>query len=575
MEIDDRQPSTSARVQPLDAFTASAKMTSDSESPLRARLVVPLVVSLAAVAALSLVVSNESFVDAALPLYAAAIAAIAYLEGRRFGDATLAFALPLLVVWRIGVVDEQLRLLLYGITLAIATAIFVVRSLGAGGRLQLGETLVLLASCVSAMRLVPWSAELAPAQAIVILGTLVLALSLAGREGIGAGALVACLAVGIVTPLAPMKATLFPLLLASVLAVLRGPSPFSVAAVVGSAVLAGRWAWPMAALTLASGLLSELVEPLIDRRRRPAHAALAATPLGALPMASGALAAFAWSPESALRLRRLARPARITAVSLAAAAVMLRPALGALYMVAALAIVLTDELTGVGRDGGRTGAKPALPVVAIVVSVAMLSLAAYSGAATSRFPLPLPLAQLVAVAVVALAALPARRFPAIAATASSIALVAAVALVAGGPRLEPVDTSAVLAAGEAHEVDVPAVDELRVELSGGNLTALEPGMPVGTLEAIDRAGRVVRRELVVGDLADWGLGRPGHYFATRNDWPSSTEAKVAEHGHRAFLWGSGTVGIAMPGISRLRVTAAQSLPDRARLHLESVSVVRR
>lgn len=551
-------------------------MTPPSETHLRARLAATLVAGVAAVMALSMGLRNEGGVDAGLPLYAAAIAAIAYLEGRRFGDATLAFAIPLLLVWRMGVVDEQLRFFLYGITLAVTAGTFVVRSIGDGGRLQLGEALVLLASCVSAMRLVPWSAELAPAQAVVILGTLILALSLAGREGIGAGALVACLAVGIVTPLEPLKATLFPLLLASVLAVLRGPSPFSVAAVVGTAVLAGRWAWPMAALTLASGLLSELVEPLIDRRRRPAHAALAAAPFGALPLASGALAAFAWAPESALRLPLLARPARITAVSLAAAAIMLRPALGALYMIAALAIVLADDFLAVGRQGSGAGEKPAVPTVAIVVSIAMLSLVGYSGAVASRFPLPLPIVQVVAVAVVALAAVPARRFPAIAAAASSIALVVAVALVAGGgPRLEPVDTSAVLAAGEAHEVDVPAGNELRVGLSGGNLTALEPGTPVGTLEAIDRSGRVVRRELVVGDLADWGLGRPGHYFAARNDWPSSTGAKVAEYGHQAFFGGSGTVEISMPGVSRLRLTAARSLPDRGRLHLESVSVVRR
>ena len=575
MEIDERQRSTSVPVQAHDGSPAPAKMTTASASPSRARLGVQLFASFAAVVALSLGLGNEGGVDAGLTLYAAAIAPIAYLEGRRFGDATLAFALPLLLVWRIGVVDEQLRCFLYGITLAVTAAIFVVRSMGGGGRLQLGETLVLLASCVSAMRLVPWSAEFAPAQAVVILGTLILVLSLAGREGIGAGALVACLAVGIVTPLAPMKATLFPLLLAAVLAVLRGPSPFSVAAVVGAAMLAGRWAWPMAALTLASGLLSELVEPLIDRRKRPAHAALAAAPFGTLPMASGALAAFAWAPECALRLPLLARPARITAVSLAAAAIMLRPALGALYMIAALAIVLADEFVTVGRSGIGADAKPAIPAVAIVVSIAMLSLAGYSGAVASRFPLPLPILQIVAVAVVALAALPARRFPAIAAAASSIALLIAVALVAGGPRLEPIDTSAVLAAGEAHEVDVPAGNKLRVELSGGNLTALEPGTPVGTLEAIDRAGRVVRRELVVGDLADWGFGRSGHYFAARNDWPSSTGAKVAEYGHQAFFGGSGTVDISMPGLARLRLTAARSLPDRGRLHLESVSVVRR
>ncbi|MGK2856583.1 MAG: hypothetical protein ACSLFQ_05195 [Thermoanaerobaculia bacterium] len=539
------------------------------------RLLVPLAICLAAVVALSLGVRNENFVDAALPLCAAAVATVAWLEGRRFGDAKLAFAIPLLAVWRIGVVDENLRLFLYGITLAGALAIFIARATAGGGKLRTGEALVLVAACLAATRLVPWSAELAPAQAIVIIGTMVLAASLAGRDGVGAGTILVCLAAGLVTPLAPLKATLFPLLLASVLAVLRGPSPFSVAALVASAALAGRWAWPMAALTLASGLLSEMLEPVLDRRRAQAQNAVAAAPLAALPAASGALSAFLWSPESALRVFRLARPARITAVALVAAALVLRPALGTLYMIAALAIFLTDEFLTVGADRGDEPARSGIPIVAAVFTVAMLSLAGFSGAVVSRFPLPLPLAELAAVAVVALAATVAGRFPAIGSAMSAVALVVVVAIAGAPATVEPIEARAVLAAGETWELELPPGSGVRVELSGGNLTGLEPGTPVGTLEAIDRAGRAVRREVEIGDLADWGMGRPGHYFASRNEWPRSTQAVVAEYGHQAFLEGSGTVAIGIPDMVRLRITASPTLPERGRLNLESVKGVRR
>ena len=550
-------------------------MSLATQTQSRALSGVALIASLVAVTALSFSVSNDSFVDAALPLYAAAIAVIAHLEGRRFGEATLAFAIPLVAVWRIGVADENLRLFLYGITLAVAAGLFAVRAMARGERLRLGEALVLVAACTVAMRVVPLEVELAPALAIVLGGALLLVASLAGRDGISAGALVVCLAAGLVTPLAPMKATLFPLLVASVLAVVRGPSPFSVAAIVGLAVVSGRWAWPMAALTLASGMLAELVEPMLDRRRQPANAALAAVPPWTGSLASGAVAALAWSPESAFRLPQLARPARIAAVALVGASLVLRPALATLYMIAALAIVLADESTTVGRGGGCESGSAAVPLVVGVVSIAMLSLYGFSGSVASRFPLPLSLAELAAVAVVALAAMPARRVPALAAAASAVALVASVVIAWGEASLLRVDARAALSAGEAFEVDVPPGSELRVELSGGNLTALEPGTPVGTLEAIDRAGGVVRRDIVVGDLADWGLGRRGHHFAARNEWPVSTGGKVREYGNQAFLEGSGTVRLAMPEIARLRITASLALPSRGRLNLESVSVVSR
>jgi hypothetical protein len=206
---------------------------------------------------------------------------------------------------------------------------------------------------------------------------------------------------------------------------------------------------------------------------------------------------------------------------------------------------------------------------------AMLALLGYAGAVASRFPLPLPIAQVLFVAVVALAAMPARRLPAVAVTLSAAVLVGAVAIVSMDARVASVDVREVLAPGESWERELGDATEVRVELAGGNLTAIRPGTVVGTVALVDREGRTVRRDVAIGDVADWGFGRPGHYFAARNEWPRVSGARISEYGHEAFFGGSGSVSVALPSAIRLTVTAAPSLPAGGRLNVESITVVRR
>lgn len=534
------------------------------------RLVAPLAACVAAVAWISIQAPSENFVDRALPLYAAAMAVIALLEGRRFGDAPLAFALPLLAVVRLGVFDENLRILLYGVLLAAVALTFAARALVRFERVSTGEGLVLTGVVVAAMKLVPFGLNLAIAQLVVIAGVLLLGLSLVRRDGFGAGALAVCAAVGFVTPLDPLKAALFPVVLAAVLVALRGPSPFSLLALVASAALAGRWAWPLAALVLGVLLLEELTAPM--RSRREAGSALALAPMGVLPLATGSLAAATFAPERLVLLSDVAMRSRLAAIALGAAGLAMRPSLGALYMIAALAILLTEDPRATG--GARQG-KGEPPVVAAVFVAAMLALVGYSGAVASRFPLPLPIAATVMVAVVALAAFPARRWPAVAVALSSLALVLAVTISSIGVRGESIEVRAALARGEVLERALKVPGEIRVELAGGNLNGLEPGTPVASVEVFDREGRVERREVVIGEVADWGFGRPGHYFAARNEWPRLTGAKVAEYGNEAFFGGSGTIALAMRNAVAVRVTAASSLPPGGRINVDSIMVVRR
>lgn len=543
----------------------------DGSSRTRSRLLAPLAACVAAVVAVSVAAPSDNFVDRALPLYALAFAIVALLEGRRFGDAPLALALPLLAVARVAVHDENLRILVYGVVLASSVTIFAARTLARHGELTVVEGLALTGVCVAAMKLVPLSPPLAPAQAVAIAGSLILVASLAGRRGIDAGALLVAIAAGIVTPLDPLKGSLFPLLLAAALWALRGPSPFSIAALVGCSALAGRWSWPLAALVVAALLLEEIVDAARARRSAPA-ALVAAIPAGSLAPGTGALAAAAFAPESIASFARLTLSARAGAAALAATGLVLRPALGTLYMLGALAVLLSSAAREERGEGPVT--KP-IPLVATALVAAMIALAGYSGAVVSRFPLPLPLASVALVALVALAAWPVRRAPALAIVLSTSLLVAAVALLHGGVTAGASRVVAVLAPGQTYEAGIEAADALRVELAGGNLAGLAPGEVVATVEAFDAEGRVARREVTIGEIADWGFGRPGHYFAARNEWPLVTGAKIAEYGSEAFFGGSGTIEVAFPRSVRLRVTASPALPASGRINVDAVGVVRR
>lgn len=534
------------------------------------RLVAPLATCVASVWLISLQAPSDSFIDRALPLYAVAVAVVALLEALRFGDAKLAFALPLLGVIRIAVFDENLRILVYGVILAVAVITLTARVLARFGRLTTREGVALVVVCVAAMKLVPFSVELALPQAIVLFGVALLALSLATREGLGAGALIVCLAAGMVAPLVPTKGSLFPLLLAAVLCALRGPSPFSIAAVAVTAAIAGRWAWPLAGLVVCAMLLEEVIGSVQARRTVPA--ALAVVPFGALPLGTGALAAATFSPESIFALPRLAMRRRHAAVAVALAALVLRPSLGALYMIAALAILMTDEESA---SDPRVGMRRGVPLVAATFVFAMLSLAGFSGAVASRFPLPLPYVAVALVALPALLAWPARRLPAVTVVLSAVALVAAVAYSSVVRQGTAIEVNEVLAPGESWELAIEASDEIRVEIAGGNLTSQRAGAPLGVVEAFDANGRAIQRNIVIGDVADWGFGRPGHYFAAHNEWPWVSDAKVAEYGNEAFFGGSGSIIVTLPSATRVRVTAATSLPRDGRVKIDSITVAHR
>ena len=195
----------------------------------------------------------------------------------------------------------------------------------------------------------------------------------------------------------------------------------------------------------------------------------------------------------------------------------------------------------------------ALPVV--VIGIVMLILFPWSGIVAHVFPLPISLVALVGVLAVAL----------VGETASLVAgVLAAGALLFVIPPLQPRTAAPIgiaLAANQSYAIDIPPnAKSAVVAISGANVASLKPGTVVG---------RVDDRDLRIGDIADFGFMRREHFHASRNTLPRDPVWDVRGYGQMAWLYGAGRITIDHPA-SPLLVTAAPSLPDAARLEIESV-----
>jgi hypothetical protein len=204
----------------------------------------------------------------------------------------------------------------------------------------------------------------------------------------------------------------------------------------------------------------------------------------------------------------------------------------------------------------------------------MVALTGFSGAVTSRFPLPLSLAAIVAIAAIAMPGVLAWRMPMLGAAVASFIFVAVVVtqpVSSSGSGMRDVGTRFALEAGELREVALPVrARSVRLVLSAGNVVDLVPDTPLCSIEAIDGGGRLARRDLTLRDAADWGGSRRDHFFTSRNEWPARLAGVIEGFGHEAFLPGAAELVIAVPDMRVLRVTAARSLPARSRLIVESM-----
>ncbi len=514
-------------------------------------------------------IPNDNPVDAALPLVAISIAGLAFADGRQRNGSRIVLAIPVLLAWRLGVPEEHLRILLYGVTVAGAAGLFVARAVEEVRRtIAISDAIVFLLAVLVPARFLPFEPALLVAQTLAVAGTIALAMLIAERGRVPLEGLIVCLALGLIAPLVPLRASLVPVVVAAAIWMLRAPTPFTVPVAVGATALAGKWAIPILAAVSVASILVELVA--LRAPRRSTAAASVVVPIVSTTLSRSAGAAIAWFPEALGGLGGADPAARVAALLLGGFALVMRPALATIFVVTALALVLL-----VRKREAREDDRP-FPLAAVVFSLAAVALCGFSGAVTSRFPLPVSLAAIIAVAAVAMPGVLVRRFAlagsAIASFAFLAVLVTQLPSTPNRSAMRNLDMRFALETGEMREIAVPdRTSSVRLVLSGGHLVNLAPDTPLCSVEARDGAGREIRLDLDVRDAADWGGGRRDHFFTSRNEWPVRLAGVIAGFGHEAFLPGSSDAGLDMPDMRIVRVTAARSLPANARLIVESVS----
>jgi len=129
-----------------------------------------------------------------------------------------------------------------------------------------------------------------------------------------------------------------------------------------------------------------------------------------------------------------------------------------------------------------------------------------------------------------------------------------------------------LVASQSLPIGVPPhVRHAVITASGGQMARFRTGHVLGTIEATDSRGRVTRRAIAIGDVADFGFTRREQFFASRNPMPRSSPGEIRDYGAKAWLWGAGRIGIASAeDMTQLRVIAASDLPPQAHLQIDSV-----
>ena len=265
-------------------------------------------------------------VDRALPFLAVLVSILGWLAIRF--DSVVFSALPILVGLSIAIGDERTRLLSYGEVVAVAALIAILGATG-GGKLDLARAIGFGLVLVSALRAIP-TVPLSVFPLLMGIALLTLALSESGRVGIHI--LPVVIAIGALTPVTPLRVTLFPSILAAlILFASRGSLLIlGVATVLG--VLGGKWALLMVAIVAMARLAfgGTFVIPRLGFVTPPPW-------VGSWTVAARV---FAFAPAAAWDLIVAPRSAAAASLILAAIAVAMRPALSLLFGLAAISIVL-------------------------------------------------------------------------------------------------------------------------------------------------------------------------------------------------------------------------------------------
>ena len=131
---------------------------------------------------------------------------------------------------------------------------------------------------------------------------------------------------------------------------------------------------------------------------------------------------------------------------------------------------------------------------------------------------------------------------------------------------------AALAANESYNFDVAEkAQTVIVTASGARAERMREGRVLGTIDVSLRSGAHVKRDIRIGDVADFGFMRREQFFRARNPAPAQPADDLRGTGATSWLWGGGRVTVRANGdIASVRVTAARDLPSDSRLRIEAI-----
>lgn len=394
-------------------------------------------------------------------------------------------------------------------------------------------------------------------ETLVVLGCVALFAAVAKRTGIRIDALAVLVFVVASAPSGTLRAATIPLVIAVTFAAFRlsEGSLRWILAVVATLVslAAGKWA-----LLIGIASFAPLLATKLSADREPAM----------MPsFAAGGIAALRGLLLDPLLFLRAARSPLwrkvVAVVWLLAAVTAERPQLGISLLLAAALLIATDQ-----TSPARRGVTPLA-----VAAGALFLLFPWSAASLPLFPYAasLPIAAgLVFVAVLASGRLPFVR--------NAIAAGMALLLLSATQRpiLELHDPGVMLKGGDSYTVPLsnPA-RELDLVLSGADVAALAAGTKAGWIDLVAADGSGRSREVVIGDLADWGAWRREQIFSTHNPLLRAHGGEITGIGRSAVLRGSGRIRVE----SEVPLTAIRlrvgDLPPGAGVMFERAEVLRR
>ena len=501
--------------------------------------------------------SNPTVVDSNLPLVAIALALLLWMLREAPLSSSLVVAVPILVIGCPFIPETSIRLAFYGFIVSVTVLLLVESALSVGslGRNRAACALLVLLAPVRLIGL-PNSYVFGGVLAIAGAAYLVRALS---KEHVSATSFALALAVGLVTPVSPWRASLFPFVVVAALHLLGSRWNRTWIPAIAMMLLAGRWAVLIGVIVVAARFTQRVKLPnglplLAPFRTAGSRGTLAVSRI------------FLFSPELFARALRQNRSTALAVLALLTVSLFLRPQIAGLAGLTAACIAFAAP----GNDQRPT----TVALSPVVMAALMLFLWPWSGILPAAFPLPLAIRSLIALAFVT-------TVPALMANRRAFASVTALILFCACVALSVMNASGnsqtiglALAAGQSDNIRPDQKGtKISMTLSGAHVSGMSDRTILGAIDAVDIRGGVYRRAVTVGELADWAAMRPDGSFHSRNPLPVDPAGDIQGLGAGAWLTGKGRVLIQTDQkISMLRVTADRQLPPEARLQVESIEV---